>query len=167
MLLTHDGEPAAGFYDIVSFGLTIWTAGSCHNMRGRPSEQCDSHGFVLGGRFDLVFFGLAGPDSGRARVCDVGFKLGDRPRHVLVTFDAGAVTVFLDGKRALDPTGFGRFDLSASDDAALVFGAPGPWSGSAEAVALYTRALTAADAAAHYSAVAGRLAGRSPLPAIE
>lgn len=156
-LLTHDGEPAAGFYEIVSFGLTIWSAGACH---GGLSAECDSHGFVLGGRFNLVFFGLAGPDSRGARVFDVGFKLGDRPRHLLVTFDAGAVTVFLDGKRALGHPRLDGLDLSASDDAALVFGAPGRWSGSAEAIALYTRAFTAADATAHYAALADRLVGR-------
>ena len=93
-VLTSTGEPAPGFYDIVSFGLSIGEAGQCNQSRPEPEAFCGKHGFVLGGRFNQVFFGLAGPESNGPRVFDVGFQLGERPRHVLVTFDSGELDIY-------------------------------------------------------------------------
>ena len=164
-VLTSTGEPAPAFYEIVSFGLSIREAGQCNQSHPEPEAFCDKHGFVLGGRFNQVFFGLAGPESSGSRVFDVGFQLGERPHHVLVTFDSGELDIYLDGEPRQFPRT--RFDLSASDDAALAFGAPGTWNGHVEGVALYTRAFSAADAAGHYTASRERLAGRSALPVLE
>ena len=120
---------------------------------------------MLGGRFNQVFFGLAGPESNGPRVFDVGFQLGERPRHLLVTFDSGELDIYLDGERRQFPRA--KFDLSASDDAALAFGAPATWNGHVEGVAFYTRAFSPTDAARHYAASVARLAGRSALPVLE
>ena len=164
-VLASTGDAAAGFYEIMSFGLSIGAAGRCNALHRDAEALCNQHGFVLGGRFNLVFFGLAGPESQGSRVFDVGFQLGERPRHVLITYDSGELDIYLDGEPRRFPQA--DFDLSASPDAALAFGAPGSWNGSVERVAFYTRAFSAADAAAHYSANVERLAGRSPLPALE
>lgn len=164
-VLTSTGEAAEGFYEIMSFGLSIGAAGRCNAFQPDADAFCKQHGFVLGGRFNLIFFGLAGPDSRGSRVFDVGFQLGERPRHVLIAFDSGELDIYLDGEPRRFPQA--DFDLSASPDAALAFGAPGSWNGSVERVAFYTRAFSAADAAAHYNANVERLAGRSPLPMLE
>ncbi|MCY3813838.1 MAG: hypothetical protein OXH15_18755 [Gammaproteobacteria bacterium] len=164
-VLTRTGEAAEGFYEIMSFGLSIGAAGRCNASRPE-ADACRQHGFVLGGRFNLVLFGLAGPQSQGSRVFDVGFQLGERPRHVLITYNSGQLDIYLDGEPRRFPQA--GFDLSSSADAALAFGArPGTWNGSVERVALYTRAFSAADAAAHYNANVARLAGRSPLPVLE
>lgn len=164
-VLTSTGDAAAGFYEIMSFGLSIGGAGRCNEFLPGADAFCKQHGFVLGGRFNLVFFGLAGPESRGSRVFDVGFQLGERPRHVLITFDSGELDIYLDGEPRRFPQA--DFDLSASRDAALAFGATGSWNGSVERVAFYTRGFGAADAAAHYNANVERLAGRSPLPVLE
>lgn len=164
-VLTSTGEAAEGFYEIMSFGLSIGAAGRCNEFHPNAAAFCKQHGFVLGGRFNLVFFGLAGPESQGLRVFDVGFQLGERPRHVLITYDSGELDIYLDGEPRRFPQA--DFDLSASPEAALAFGAPGSWNGSVERVAFYTRAFSAADAAAHYNANVERLAGRSPLPVLE
>ena len=164
-VLTRTGEAADGFYEIMSFGLSIGAAGRCNEFHPDAEALCKQHGFVLGGRFNLVFFGLAGPDSQGSRVFDVGYKLGERPRHVLITYDSGELDIYLDGEPRRLPRA--EFDLSASADAALAFGAPGTWNGRVEGVAFYTRAFSAADAAVHYNANVARLAGRSPLPGLE
>ena len=164
-VLTSTGEAAAGFYEIMSFGLSIGAARQCNDSHPEPEPFCSQHGFVLGGVSNLVFFALAGPESKGSRVFDVGFQLGERPRHVLVTFNSGELDIYLDGEARRFPRT--RFDLSASDDAALAFGAPGAWNGHVEGVALYTRAFSPADAARHYTANIERVAGRSPLPVLE
>lgn len=164
-VLTSTGDAAEGFYEVMSFGLSIGAAGRCNAFRPE-ADACKQHGFVLGGRFNLVFFGLAGPDSQGSRVFDVGFQLGKGPRHVLITYNSGELDIYLDGEPRRFPQA--GFDLSSSADAALAFGArPGTWNGSVESVALYTRAFSAADAAAHYNVNVERLAGRSPLPVLE
>jgi len=164
-VLTSTGEAAEGFYEIMSFGLSTGAAGRCNAFHPDAAAFCRQHGFVLGGRFSVVFFGLAGPESQGSRVFDVGFQLGERPSHVLIAYNSGELDIYLDGERRRFP--HAEFDLSASADAALAFGAPGTWNGSVEGVALYTRAFTAAEVAAHYKANVERLAGRSPLPVLE
>lgn len=154
------GEGGQGGADIVSFGLSIGAAAACAE---RPAGACAAHGFVLGARDGALLFGVAGPGTGGSALVDAGAIPGDRPTHLVATFDAGRVAVHANGRSVFAGAGF---DLSAAADAELRFGAPATWNGSVEGVALYARALSARDAAAHHDAYAARLAGRRPLPAL-
>ena len=89
-----------------------------------------------------------------------------RPQHVLVTFSDGQVVAYRDGKQVARHAPGG--DLGAWKPMTLRFGdAPGgkaDWAGRLEAVALYSRAVSAEEAARKNALVQKRLEGRQRIP---
>jgi hypothetical protein len=102
------------------------------------------------------------------QIVEVG-KLETKPCHIAVTFGAGVVVCYRDGVEA------GRSakldgDLSAWKGGALTFGADAAgarkWAGTLEDIAIFSRALSADELAKDYTAVAARLAARTPVPVL-
>lgn len=89
-----------------------------------------------------------------------------RQQHLVLTYSAGTLVCYVDGQRVAEHQVMdGRF--GDWTDLPLVFGdgqrGRAGWSGRLEAIAVYDRALTANDAAAHFELFSRRLPGRTPV----
>jgi hypothetical protein len=131
-------------------------------MSFSTNGTCD---FLLGMAKDKLVMRL----QTSARKENAAFGLATlRPKtaqHILVTYKAGALDCYVDGKRTaanLDVKG----DLRAWAPAQLVFGddyAGGRnWPGTLEGIAIYSRALDAKAAKDHAAAYLARLGQRKP-----
>ncbi len=98
---------------------------------------------------------------------DLGPLPPDRPTHISLSYDAGALTCRLNGAESFR-TNLLDADWNGWESDILQFGAAPDnslnWSGLIEGVALYSRALTAKEAAHNYRAYAQKLARRAPPP---
>ena len=91
---------------------------------------------------------------------EFGILKAKTPQHVIVTFEAGKLICYVDGKsRTKDITLKG--DLQAWTPAHLAFGDK-IWPGTLEGIAIYSRALDANEAATHYKGYVARLEKRQP-----
>ena len=114
--------------------------------------------FMLGQEGDELVLHLRTSETAGADV--PAMKLGNvaegRPVHVLVSYSPGHLMCLRDGEPvALPPLGG---DLGNWAPQAIVFG--GGWKGQIEGVAIYSRALGAEEAKAHYALAAARVKGR-------
>ncbi len=102
------------------------------------------------------------------RLCKL---IRDVPNHVVVTFQSGRLSCYLNGKQvyeAASPNG----DFSNWSEQHLVFGdewkqGGAVWSGKLEGVAIYNRVLTAENAAQHWAAFQEKLKNRNPVEQVE
>jgi len=97
-----------------------------------------------------------------------------KPNHVVVAYRPGRLACYLNGKPVKQTSELqGALDWrSANGETGLYFasrrGAPNPWLGELEGIAVFARALDAADAAADHAIYARMLATRkAPPPRIE
>ncbi len=88
-----------------------------------------------------------------------------RLQHVLLTYAAGGLQCYIDGK-AVPITGKFQGDFSAWSEQQLVFGEEYAgkynWFGKLEGIAIFDRGVTADEAARQYELFARRLANRAP-----
>ena len=136
------------------------------------SSGLRSRNFTLGQQSDRLVLRLrtatTGQNADRPQL-DVGPLQAGRPTHVLVTYTAGRLTAWLDGKKTLesDAVQDGFFHWKARP---LVFGnewqAERPWHGTLEAIAIYDRALSEEEALESHRRAVRRLADRSPVSRI-
>jgi hypothetical protein len=114
--------------------------------------------FMLGQESDALVLHLRTSETAGTDVPAV--KLGKvaegRPVHVLVSYSPGHLTCLRDGEPVALPSLAG--DLGNWAPQTIVFG--GGWKGQIEGVAIYSRALGAEEAKAHYAMAAARLKGR-------
>ncbi len=107
------------------------------------------------------------PDAFRT-ISEVAVDL-DVPQHVLVTYKAGVIRCFVDGKNVTSALTKAA-DFNVWKEGPIVFGnSPGTgqdWPGTLEAVAMYSRAIEINEVAAN-AALAKRetrVVGRTPIP---
>jgi hypothetical protein len=127
----------------------------------------DNWNFVVAQQDDRLVLGLKTGQKGGAdqmALMTLGKATAGGRRHVVVTYSRDRLACYLDGE-AVPLAGAPKGDFSDWTPARLVFGGePGgkPWRGQIEGVAIYSRALGADEAKAHYSLAAARLKGRKP-----
>lgn len=114
------------------------------------------------------------PDIERTLLC----KLTEgEVNHIIVTYEPGRVTCYLNGKPVMETDTFeGPLEWPEPPfDTGLSFGGGGGWSGFGrplwrgliEGVAVYSRALSAEEAALDFASYAAILKSRPPVPHIE
>lgn len=156
------------------------------NLRGGPAcilalapdkdPKLEAADFVLAQQGQKLVFGLktAGDKAAKTkrppRWITLADKLPtDKPVHVLVSYVPGKLTATLDGKPVAIPAAAqlaGALDNWTPGE--LILGGDGTgkggWPGTLEGLAVYTRALSAAEAAANRAEYAKLLAARKPVP---
>jgi hypothetical protein len=100
----------------------------------------------------------------------VGRLLEGRAQHIVVGVADGVLTAYLDG-RQVSTYGDASTDFSGGGRPQLWFGAApdgsSDWSGRLEGIAIYNRVLGHTEVESLHRTYAERLAGRTPLPALE
>jgi hypothetical protein len=133
------------------------------------SKDSGSRNFTLGQELDTLVLRLrtsrTGPqgDNPQLDLCKV--RAGQM-YHIVVTYQPGRLTCYVNGKPALQ-TDRVRGNFSNWEPMHLLFGdewdGGHDWSGGVEGVAIYARAISAAEAAHKHGLYAARLRGRKPL----
>ena len=140
--------------------VSIITFSSTPRSRNFSLEQDDTY---------LTFrirTSLTGPNVSKPvfRLCKLKV---DVPQHVVVSYQPGQIVCYLDGKKVFDEQ-CPPSDFSNWTEQHLVFGdewreGSADWSGVIEGVAIYNRALTAAEAEEHHRLFQQKLSDRKPV----
>ncbi|MBT3381850.1 MAG: LamG domain-containing protein [Lentisphaerae bacterium] len=134
------------------------------------STDPGSRNFTLGQQKDALVFRLRTPRTGRngtnpeATLCKVA---ADKLTHVVVTYRAGQMTCYQNGKQAM-ATQKVQGDLSNWAAAHLLIGDEWTndrdWSGQLEGVAIYSRALGSEEVKTNAAAYHNKLRARARVP---
>jgi hypothetical protein len=138
-----------------------------------PEDDGTHLSFALAQRGDELVFrlgtSLTGPRG--SEPLSLGRVSTSEPTHVIVSYRPGRLHGYVNGERVLD-TGAVSGDLGSwSTDDRLQFGmgydSGSDWNGSIEGVALYTRFMGPAEAAANARAYLELIAEREPVEQVE
>lgn len=142
--------------------------------------------FMLGQQKDKLLFSIRTTENwlsldgqptkgglgGRAPIDEIATLTDTKAHHLLITYAPGMLTVYMDGKKTFAKEIKG--DLSCWGFGELCFGECHNhhgwnfgWQGNMEGVAIYKRALDAAEVQANYAAYQKKLAARVVMPAIQ
>ncbi len=109
--------------------------------------------------------------SGKSPIFDIATLTDTKPHHIAVTYSPGKLSAYLDGKRVFENTNV-RGNLSNWNYGELSFGdchngGRHGWFGNIEGVALYARAIDAAEAARNSEYFAKKIAARTYPPRMQ
>ncbi|HUU95523.1 MAG TPA: LamG-like jellyroll fold domain-containing protein [Phycisphaerae bacterium] len=105
------------------------------------------------------------PDGPKAHRAVLGAVAADRPHHVIVSYTPGKLRGWLNGKTSFESDVSGQLSWeNPSYTDGLHFGGgertPSPWRGKIEGVAVYSKGVSAEDAAGSFAAYAAVLKAR-------
>jgi hypothetical protein len=127
------------------------------------AENPKKRNFLLAQDHDSLTFELT-TARGKPTTVKFGNLAAGKLQHVVLTFSRGNVRCFLDGQ-ATPLSGKFSADLSGWTGQPLVFGdefnGKHNWSGRLEGIAIFNRALTAAEATRHYELFSARFDNRT------
>lgn len=122
--------------------------------------------FLLGQEGDGLVFGIRTAVGGRPEIHAIGKVADGLPHHVCVTYSAGRLTGYIEGKKLESAEVGGRLEW---DEGELRFGGigDGAWRGRVEGVAIYDRALGADEVRRNHELYVAKLLARPHLPHVE
>ncbi|MAF10410.1 hypothetical protein CMK11_08160 [Candidatus Poribacteria bacterium] len=137
------------------------------------STDSGSRNFTLGQQGDRLVFRLRTPRTGAngaSPEVDLGPLTAREPQHVVVTYSAGKLVYYRNGKQVLETHGV-QGDFSNWEPHHFLFGDEWDggrvWRGTLEGVALYARALDPAEAQRSYEEHNSLLRARREVERIE
>jgi hypothetical protein len=142
--------------------------GSCPSLAEivSYSASSDDANLVLGQLGNKLVLAM----KGGAKPSELCALTAGEPVHVIVTYAAGKLTCYRNGKPAGVVDNFQGSPANWTEQH-LVFGnnwdGKRPWAGHLEGIAIYTRALAPKEAEQEHAAFAKKLKGRKPVPRIE